>query len=349
MNKRQQICKKLVKNAQAVSPIIATLMLVLVTVGAAGAFYLWQTGWQKTVTQQVGTPTPTETLSVGGSTTCFEFTQYAKSAFEAKYPTVKINLQGGGSDSGIIAAGTGLTDIGCSSKVVSDAYLALYPDLNGDGKKDIGSSLVSTPFAYDGVCIIHMTGSTHFGASGSNLIWAMNQDTIQKIYKGTYQYWAQVPCSPGNATLCSVNGTINRYGRADGSGTESSFVKLFLSAGDNNMPYGGYSATNDYTGNPAMLAALAADNNGIGFGPYGMLSTYTLTQVPYTKTTGTPITANYANIANSTWAGSRSLWFVTVGEPSGLAKEFIDFCRDTQMNQDLCSLSNYVSLYANTH
>jgi len=162
MTKRQQICKKLVKNAKAVSPIIATLMLVLITVGAAGAFYLWQTGWQGTVTSKVGNANVQSSLTIGGSTTMYEFGATAAQYFEAANPNVAVNVQKGGSGAGLVAVGTGAIDIGMISAPYNTiAGYTNYPDLNKDGVKDIGSDFVQTKAAYDAVVVIVSSANTH--------------------------------------------------------------------------------------------------------------------------------------------------------------------------------------------
>ncbi len=337
--------RKIMKKVQAVSPVIATLMLVLVAVGAAGAFYLWQTGWQSGVENKAGTAEITETLDVGGSTTVYELTQYAKEMFEAKYPNFRINLQGGGSDSGIMGAGLGLCDIGCSSSSVDMEYFNLYPDLNDDGIKDLGIDLEIRKLCYDAVVPVVPKANTH------HLI-AVDDAWVKRVYtEGNTETWDAMPEAPGSLDNCIGSDAVNSYGRADGSGTEKTFAKYFL-GDETNLPatIGGtnYEADFDATGNPALIAAIANDPNSFGFTSWGMYESNKDKLLEINAVEGSfNGTASIANIADGSYPQSRTLYLITAGEPKGSAAVFIDFLLDTQMNQELCELAAYVSLYEN--
>ena len=62
--------KKLKGNSRAVSPIVATILLVFMTVAAGTAFFLFETGWQKTVTTSLDNVQISSTqITMAGSTT----------------------------------------------------------------------------------------------------------------------------------------------------------------------------------------------------------------------------------------------------------------------------------------
>ncbi len=55
--------RKIKRDVEAISPVVATLMLVLIAVAACTAFYLWESGWQASTTKNINSgsgPIPTE-------------------------------------------------------------------------------------------------------------------------------------------------------------------------------------------------------------------------------------------------------------------------------------------------
>jgi ABC-type phosphate transport system substrate-binding protein len=176
MNMKRIFGKKLVKNAQAVSPIIATLMLVLVAVGSAGAFYVWQSGWQGGIEDKVsGSGDLQASLTIGGSSTVYEFSAVATEYYHAANPNYRISYQKGGSGAGIAAVGTGAIDIGSASKFMDNEEKDDYPDLNKDGNKDFGKELVEHVIAWDAVAVVTSTGNSHGLVS-------IDEDTLYDIY-----------------------------------------------------------------------------------------------------------------------------------------------------------------------
>lgn len=342
--------KKLIKNVQAVSPIIATLMLVLVAVGASGSFYLWQTGWQEDVEGKAGGVGLTNALSVGGSSTVYEFTVLAKEIFENAYPNYRIDLQKGGSGSGISGVGMGLIDIGAASKSI-DSYMNQYPDINRDGVKDLGIDLVAYKIADDGVAVVVSPNHNWIDPddlTGTKIV-SMSQDTLVRIFNGSYVNWSDVPIDEaitdtlGNRDNTSIGVAIETYDRADESGTEECFCEKIMGEGKQ-MPANGMTADHSIASNQLMYDGIYAAPNGIGFMPYGMVGD--LVMIPFYHPTKTTVhLPTKATIKDYSWCGSRPLNLITVGEATGDAKIFIDFCLRTEMNQQLAEMAGYVSIY----
>lgn len=349
--------RKIMKNVKAVSPVIATLMLVLVSVGAAGSFYMWQTGWQGDVEDKAGGADLQSSLSIGGSSTVYEFLVVAKEIFEAQNPNYKIDIQKGGSTSGLQAAGLGLVDIGAASSDKSSSFSS-YPDFNRDGKKDLGVEMQNTKIGYDGVVVV--VSEDNFATHG---LVSIGRETLAQIYEGTLLTWDEVPADATDALLTPCAGTeeINTYGRSVHSGTEECFceklMKKQIDGSDKQMD-----GIEDFAfpANQDIVSALADDADGIGFMAWGLAqkSDSGLTIIPF-STDATPAAAGTLadydgdedgipsddSIKDESWPGSRALWFITAGEPTGAAKVFIDFCLRTQVNQDVCELSDYISIY----
>ena len=217
MKTTKRIGKRLVKNAQAVSPIIATLMLVLVAVGSAGAFYMWQTGWQGDVEGKAAGGTELQaSLSIGGSSTVYEFSAISGEYYHAANPGYKVSYQKGGSGAGVASVGTGAVDIGSASRDVQTSEFDQYPDLNKDGVKDFGRELIVHTVAYDAVVIIYK-GDVSGGVAA----------VAATLTDQTITFTADTPGEDGN----SITMTLVETPAAD-LGGDSATIDVALSGND---------------------------------------------------------------------------------------------------------------------
>ncbi len=309
MKTKRRILSK--KDDRAVSPVIATLMLTLVAVGATAAFYVWQADWQNTQTGEVGDVDYQNSLTIAGSSTVYEFSIVGKELYQNENPSIKVDLKSGGSGSGIEAAGMGLVDIGSASKAVDSSYTDAYPDLDRDGNKDLTGELLITTVAYDKVDVL----------TGSDVgLVSINQTVLSTIYMvngegddaaayttavdpwltpsgtggkflwsdipayagedgewdgGTWDNAATPPSWTGTPTMCTGTEEITLYDREDDSGTEAIF---FLNAlGLDKSEHGGDqldSAGIDATGgygNQELKTLIESDPNALGFCSKGVV------------------------------------------------------------------------------
>lgn len=368
--KQNMNLRKMKKQVYAVSPVIATLMLVLVSVGSAGVFYVWQSNWQETTTDSVDTEEIKATLQLGGSSTVYPVSVQAAEAFMQEFPQYKVEVKSGGSDSGCMGAGEGILDIGAASKPVPEGYWSKY------------DNLVQITIGYDGVVPIVAPNSPH-GLESINrttlaAIYAMNgnvDDANQEVIDWAQALdtvtdddvlqWNEIPKQAGNMTaFCSDADDIIVTERTVGSGTEECFGDKLL---DEVLGGKEFSLTGD-------LATGAENNQGVkeifethsnkddllGFMAYGMTggSPSTNGGFCYVVPFGTDIAnvenkfANdtgalptYAEIADGSWPGSRPLNYVTSGEPTGLTAKFINYVLWTSNNMEFLGDNGYVSLY----
>lgn len=107
------------KKNYAVSPVIATLMLVLISVGASGSFYVWASGFQEDISEDFGTVKTTPMLTVGGSSLAHPFTEEANEYYKATHH-LEIRNSRGGNNAGIIAVQNDIIDIACISRELTD-------------------------------------------------------------------------------------------------------------------------------------------------------------------------------------------------------------------------------------
>src|SRR5271157_5696277 len=109
---------KRMNNEMAVSPIVATLVLIVVAVIGAVAVGTIMGTFSSDVSKQAnangaGAASQTE-IVVAGSTTVDPITQLAAKAYTAKNPGIKITSQAMGSGAGVAAVGNGVADIGAA-------------------------------------------------------------------------------------------------------------------------------------------------------------------------------------------------------------------------------------------
>jgi len=342
--------KKMKKDAEAISPVVATLLLVLVAVASVTAFYVWQSSWQKGITEQVGDTGVQSSLTIGGSTTVYDFMTVAADLYMKNNTNYKVTVQGGGSGAGIAAAASGAVDIGMSSNSLTDAQKTQYP------------KLVETVVGKDGVCVVVPTANTH-------LLTSMNSTVLYAIYAvngglttftaptwlphaGAKYIWSEVPKTAaqnnGITSFCNGAQTVKIYDRSDVSGTEEQFVKM-LTGSKKQLEDVGITASHAL-GNNALVAAVAADGDGIGFTPFGFITS----SAGVAQLTGgfqsngklVPEVASVTNIKDLSYGGARVLEVLTNGAPTGSVKAFITFITSPQVNTQVCTSTGFVSIYA---
>jgi phosphate transport system substrate-binding protein len=350
----KKICKRLVKDAQAVSPIIATLMLVLVAVGSAGAFYAWQTGWQKDNTESMSDFNTKSNLLIGGSSTVYEFTAIAAPLFE-EVSDIKVSYQAGGSGSGVIGVGEGVVDIGSASRYVKSTEYEDYPDL------------IEHTVAYDAIVMIVSDDNVHANNTQLTIteiqaVYHINGGVALLDCPADVQTWAGAvpPSSPFiyNATDHEVQWTdgtlVNIYERADHSGTEDVFCHKLLRGDeaqlDEQDPAINCPAGNKITGNAALLTTLAGDPDGLSFMSFGAAKESNDVEMlnidfgnGYIKPTETNIKKPVGDPEK--YESYRPINYITLGEPTGYAKMYLEFVRGTMMNQDIADECGYMSIY----
>jgi flagellin-like protein len=184
--------RRMKKDVRAISPIVATLLLVLITVAAATAFFVFETQWQKSATNNVGNGTIGDdskgVVTMAGSTTVSDLMTQMVPAFEQNNTGVKISYTGSGSGAGLLAIEGGSVQIG----MISDPANLLVP-----GTTTAYPNLVYTTIGYDGVSMFVANASlTYHGisalpiATGANA-GKQNFDLNQTIADAIYHYTTQ--------------------------------------------------------------------------------------------------------------------------------------------------------------
>ncbi|HQP30947.1 MAG TPA: phosphate ABC transporter substrate-binding protein [Deltaproteobacteria bacterium] len=208
-------------------------------------------------------------------------------------------------------------------KEAAQLIMARYPDIQisiaaggsgvgikqvGEGLVDIGNSgrkptdeeiarygLKVHQWALDGVGIV---------VNPKNRVRALSKVQVMDIFAGRIENWK---------ALGGEDRKINIYARDEASGTREVFWEKALNKG---MVVGG---ANIVASNGAMKSAVAQDPYGIGYVSVGHID-QSVAPVIYEGVVPTT-----ATVKGGKYTISRGLYSNTKGEPSGLAKKFIEF------------------------
>ncbi len=171
-------------------------------------------------------------LVIQGSDTEVQLVSTLVEAFDKANPGAEISVAGGGSAVGIASLINGETDIANSSRKMKKEEL--------EKAKQRGLDVREFTFAIDGLSVV---------VHPSNVLRHLTLQQIGDIFKGTITNWKDV----GGA-----DAPIVLYGRQSTSGTFSFFRDTVLK--------GDYAKTmRQMEGNEAIVSAVKADMNGIGY------------------------------------------------------------------------------------
>jgi phosphate transport system substrate-binding protein len=228
-------------------------------------------------------------VSISGSTTVLPIAQAAADAWMKKHGNDEIIVSGGGSSTGVKNVAEKTSDIGMASRELKDTEKSKYPDL------------VQHVVAKDGIgIIVHKT----------NTVPKLSEAQVKGIYNGTYTNWKDVG-GPDKAIVV--------IGRDSASGTREFFYGHVMEKEDF------VSGMREMNSNGAVKSEVENTPGAIGYVGLGYIDA---------KVKGIPIdtgseTVNptVANVINGKYPIARNLNMFTVGQPKGLAKDYIDFIK----------------------
>lgn len=229
-------------DAKAVSPAIATLILIVIAAVAAAGVGLLVQNSQKNAQDQTSNKNldVMGTLNIKGSTTVLPISQSAATEFMKKYPAVTINVAGGGSDIGQLLAWTTTSpteDIGASSSkwstddktingiLIPKRATAIIQEAGENAKiyeTKIGTGMIvvagrfkdTTSGEYATSIVVSNTAPTAYAAATKTL--TINFGDLQKAY---------TPTDPSEGEIAVGTDKIKIIQRSDPSGTEETFAK----------------------------------------------------------------------------------------------------------------------------
>jgi len=304
----------LFNNEKAVSPIVATLVLVVVAIAGAAAVGTIMGSFSSDVSDsasaaEASSASSTELL-IGGSTTVQPVSEGLVDLYTKSHPGVKVTVQGGGSGAGIAGAEMGVLDIGSASKTV-DTVLE-HPDLQ---KYQIGGSAVVVIVNADSTIPTTINNTT--------------QANLDLLYDNAVNGKVKIDTT-GNILNYSSTGTeVAIFQRDEASGTEETFAKYlptFASAKDLDD-----SEAAGKVGNSGVLAAVEDTKDSIGFVDYGFAAGNDAVKILGVGCYDDDVTEK--NIIKALKGESspypedltRPLNYVTLGAPSTIEQSWINF------------------------
>lgn len=333
--------KAFLQDAKAVSPAIATLILIVVAAVAAAAIGVMVQSSQgdagKTLTDK--SAEVEGIISTKGSTTVLPISQLAAVGFMSTNPSYKVNVAAGGSGAGRMLVYTKSVDIGASSdpwpttEVTTDGIKvparkdAIIQDAGPDAtiwETKIGTGLIvmGANINNGAVTKINITngGTSDITGTSANITFA----DLKAAYES----------STGILTIGTVN--IQTVQRSDPGGSEEVFAAWI------GLTEGGYlpstSGAVGAQGNQGIRDTIEATNNSIGFVDIGyakggvngkdkVIAAKTNGVVASKDTKGLGGTYDAASKALTTTGKglARDLFYYSYGVPKGSVKMFLDY------------------------
>src|SRR5882724_5555038 len=208
--------------------------------------------------------------------------------FKAQHPGTTFDIAAEGSTTGIAAIIDGTAQIGMSSRRAKPAEVG-----QASAK---GVHMKPTIVAYDGIAVI---------VNSANSIKSLTKKQVEQIFTGEVTDWSAVGGSGGKISI---------YTRNTSSGTYSDFKELAMKKRD----YAG--GSQKMAGNEQIASEVSKNPNGVGY-----------VGLAYTKASGIKVVGidgampSKESVLGKAYPYARPTFYYTNGEPTSVAKEFVDF------------------------
>jgi len=214
-------------------------------------------------------------------------------AFKAQNPGVVFEIAAEGSTTGIAAITDSTAQIGMSSRrpkpTEESAALAK------------GVTLKRTIVAYDGIAVI---------VNQNSPITQLTLRQVEQIFTGDVTDWSAVGGNPGPFSI---------YTRNTSSGTYSDWKELAMKKRD----YA--SSSQKMAGNEQIAAEVAKNPNGIGYVGLAYTRDPGIKVVAIVNADGKVTLPTRESVTSHTYPYARPTFFLTNGDPTGLAGKFVAF------------------------
>jgi phosphate transport system substrate-binding protein len=215
-------------------------------------------------------------LTIKGSDTMVILGQRLAEEYMKKNPGSVVQVNGGGSGTGIAALINGTVDLAQASRPMKG-------DEKAQAAKSRGAEVVEQAVALDALAVF---------VHSSNPLQQLTMAQVKDIFQGKVKNWSEVggPSAP-----------VVLYGRESSSGTYDYFREHVLEKGDF-AP-----AVQTLQGTAAIINAVGHDKNGIGYG--GIAYAKEVRPLAIAATGGPPVAPSEATVADGTYPLSRKLFF----------------------------------------
>ena len=233
-----------------------------------------------------------EPLTIKGSDTMVILAQNWAQAFMDANPGKVLQVSGGGSGTGMAALINGTADLANASRPIKDKERKQLAERRGVEAQEFRVAL-------DALAVY---------VPAANKIEALSIAQLKKIFRGQVTNWKDVGGEDKPIVL---------YSRENNSGTYAYFKEHVLDDED-------FAATaQTLPGTAAVINAVSKDVGGIGYG--GIAYAEGVRTVKVSPTDGEPVEPTMENATSGKYPLSRFLNIYSAGEPSGIAKEYLEF------------------------
>ncbi|MFX0089716.1 MAG: PstS family phosphate ABC transporter substrate-binding protein, partial [Candidatus Hodarchaeota archaeon] len=220
------------------------------------------------------------TINIEGSNTLIELQETWGIYYMGNNTGILININGAGSAVGYSQLIDGLIDIASASRLPNST--------ENQSAATYGVELNIIPVVIDGIVIV-----VHPNNDISNISFSL----LRGIYNGTISGWTDV-----NASSSRAGNSITAYSRDPASGTFGFFQEHVMEGDD----YGG--SIQMLAGNSAIISAVAADEDGIGYVGAAYARTIQVRVIDVNNPdTGNPVEPTFENIKDFSYPISRHL------------------------------------------
>ncbi|MFN3393374.1 MAG: phosphate ABC transporter substrate-binding protein [Candidatus Thermochlorobacter sp.] len=257
-----------------------------------------------------------QVITVRGSDTMVALGQKWAEVYMNKFPEETVQVNGGGSGTGIAALINRTADICQSSRPMKARERKKI-------REKFGRDVIEIPVAKDGIVIyVHE----------SNPVAKLSISQIRKIYTGKIQNWKELGWEDKRMIV---------YGRENSSGTYEFFKKAVLE-GEDFVDY-----VQTLPGTAAIVNAVSKDKYAIGYG--GNAYSQGIRLVPVSRTDSSEaVEANEATITSGEYPISRDLYFYLAKEPSNELERFIEWVLSDEA-QEIVTAQGYFPIKSKTH
>src|SRR5256885_206063 len=208
--------------------------------------------------------------------------------FKAQHPGTTFDIAAEGSTTGIAAIIDGTAQIGMSSRRAKSSEVG--------AAQAKGINMKPTIVAYDGIAVIVNAG---------NPVKSLTKKQVEQIFTGEITDWSAVGGSGGKISI---------YTRNTSSGTYSDFKELAMKKRD----YAG--GSQKMAGNEQIAAEVGKNANGVGYVGMAYVKAPGVKAMPIDG-----VLPSVQTVQGKSYPYARPTFYYTNGDPSGIAKQFLDF------------------------
>jgi phosphate transport system substrate-binding protein len=232
-------------------------------------------------------------INIKGSDTMVLLAQYWAENYLQLHPHLVIQVNGGGSGTGLAALINGTTDISQTSRSIKEQERA---DFRAKYHRDV----VEVRVSLDGLGVY---------VNMANPLSDLSLSQVRDIYTGRISDWEEIG---------GVRGRVILYSRENNSGTYEYFREHVLEKADF------ATRTQTLPGNAAVINAVSQDKRGIGYG--GIAYAKGVKVLAIRKDARSPaIAPDLAHVTSGAYPISRFLYWYLPSEPTGEVKNLVDW------------------------